>query len=62
MFCAGEHIMNDNFAVGKIEEFQNMGPSSLNIHFGWVGILCFFSHGTEIHGGTIERLNWVGEY
>ena len=38
-----------------------MGPSSPNIHFGWVGVLCFFCNGTQLYMGTIESLNQVAK-
>ena len=43
------YILNDTisrvlqFRGGKIANFQIMGPSSLNIHFWVLGVLCFFS-------------------
>ena len=32
-----------------------------NIHFCWVGVLCFFYYGTQPCRGTIKSLNWVSK-
>ena len=36
-----EYTGNNNFRVEKIGNFLKMGPSLLNIHFRWVGVLLF---------------------
>ena len=47
------YILNDNipralqFGGGKLANFQIMGPSSLNIHFWVLGVLCFLSLGNS---------------
>ena len=37
-------MLNYQKKVKKNEHFQNMGPSSLNIHFYWLGVLCFLTY------------------
>ena len=49
-----EYAGSENFGVGKIANFQNMGSSLVNIHFWWVGVsYYFFCYETQVHRDTI---------
>ena len=44
----------------EIINVQKIGPSSLNIHICWVGVI-WLLYGSQVHRGTINSLNQVGK-